>query len=84
MNDRRIKEGIIPPLLRRRLKAALTLLALRQKDFAAKEDLDMYRVSRMLNGKEPAPEVYVEAFNDLLDSAQDALDEDRLPQPAAA
>ena len=86
MNDTRIEaDALLTKVQRRRVRAALALLALRQKDFAESVDLDMYRVSRMLSRREAVTVEYAEAFNGLLDRAQEVLQgEDRAPQPAAS
>ena len=57
----------------RRLRASFALLAEQQSRWAEERGIDQYRVSKMINGRQPVTTAYVKPFNDLLNKAQREL-----------
>lgn len=68
-----IEEGLMPERDKRRINAALGALGLTQGRFAEQEDIDQYRVSKMLHQNQKVTASYARAFNSLLKRAQKDL-----------
>ena len=81
LNEGTVTEGMLPEGQQQRLRAAFGVLARRQSEWCRSVGLDQYRVSKMINGRQPVTTAYVGPFNDLLNEAQDAL---KRPRAAAA